>query len=686
MNDENLISRETPEPKPSRAAHVTAWAERVKAARVHHTPAFERMREDMEFAYYGATKNWAESGKYVANLVQRHLNQRKSALYAKNPKAVFKRRPRLDFEIWDGKMDSIMMALNNAANGELAPQDIALLQDYEEGSQYRKLIDRVGKTMEALFQYYVGEQVPPFKVSAKRLVLRTCTSGVGFIRLGFQRQMQRQPEVMQQIADMTEQVARIERLAADFADGELEFDMKDAEELKLSIDRLQSKAEVLVREGLVFTFPRPTSVIIDTECTSIIGFEGASWVAREFHFTPERIREIYKVDVKQSYTAYNATKSSLVAPSGKPLYKDNGLACVWEIEDKPSGAVYTVCDGYPDYLEEPRDPFIDLERFFSFFPLIFNDIESEKEIYPPSDVRLLRHMQLDHNRAREGLREHRRANRPKYASAAGTLEDEDKKLLKNAQAHDVLELRGLKPGDDVGKLLQHIKMHPIDPALYDVSPQFDDILKTVGEQEANLGGVAGSSTTATEASIAEGSRVSSIDSNIDDLDEVLTELARASGQVVLKEVSLETVKKLVGRGAVWPELNRTEIMEEIYLTVKAGSSGRPNKAQDIANFERMAPWMMQTPGVSPRWMAEQEIQRLDDSIDLADAFIDGLPSITAMNSQPMPGNGIDDEDPNKQGKEGGNNKEKPAGKEKSEGKERGPQPAYPTGGNVGNGG
>src|SRR3546814_4156931 len=90
--------------------------------------------------------------------------------------------------------------------------------------------------------------------------------------------------------------------------------------------------------------------------------------------------------------------------------------------------------------------------------------------------------------------------------------------------------------------------------------------------EANLGGAAGA--TATESSIAEGSRISSLESNTDDLDELLTTLARATGQLMLMELSVEKVIEIVGPGAAWPNLDREAIVSEIFLEIEAGSSGR----------------------------------------------------------------------------------------------------------------
>src|SRR3546814_6480849 len=108
----------------------------------------------------------------------------------------------------------------------------------------------------------------------------------------------------------------------------------------------------------------------------------------------------------------------------------------------------------------------------------------------------------------------------------------------------------MKPGD----VVQRAELNPIDPALYDVNQAFEDVLRTVGTQEALMGGMSGG--TATESSIAEQGRISTISANVDDLDEFLTEGARATGQVMLLELDVATAERIDGEGAVWLAFRR----------------------------------------------------------------------------------------------------------------------------------
>jgi hypothetical protein len=100
----------------------------------------------------------------------------------------------------------------------------------------------------------------------------------------------------------------------------------------------------------------------------------------------------------------------------------------------------------------------------------------------------------------------------------------------------------------------------------------------------------------------------------------------------MREMSQDRVKKIVGQGAVWPaNAVAQDIANEILLEIEAGSMGRPNQAQEIANAQRLYPLLIQLPGIDPEFLAKDVLRRLDDRLDLTEAFKSALPSIVAMN-------------------------------------------------------
>jgi len=682
MGEESIgssgIERGVPSPELAVDQFITGWCKDIIKAKAHWKPDFDRMRDDMMIARQGASNEWINNGNITVPIINRYISQSVSALYAKNPVAIAEKRKTLDYMIWDGKPDTAMAAVQDPMN----PNNMAILQDIEQGRSKKAMIDKIGKSLEICFDYFANEQRPRLKPSMKRMVRRAKTCGVGYIMLGFQRQYAEiSPDDTAKLEDSRNELGELKRRMQDFQDDEMKTDSEsELLELEQLIAQTENKSNILLREGPLFMFPRSNEIIVDPKCKQLVGFIGAGWIVREFFKSPSDIQKIYKKDISKSHKSYNQKGDDDLSEyhsdvdsddNSKSVDKTTGLACVWEVYNKDLNQVFTIVDGYNDFLKAPSEPEYWMEGFWPVFAITFNDSESNDKIMPLSDVHQMKDLQAEYNRSRQYRRLHREANKPKYMAIKGRLSEADKALLASAPAHALLELDGMGTNEPVSNLIQAFQPVPIDPALYETNSEMEDILRTVGAQEANLGGSSGS--TATEASIGENSRMTTLASNVDDLDEFLSDVTSATGQLMLMELSAETVAEIAGVGSVWPQLNREQIAKEVYLKVRAGSSGRPNKAAELANMERGMPYLLQLPGVNPYPLAKRYADLLE--IDIDEIVIEGMPSITALNAQVgrggQGGEGTEN-DPNQQGESGASNA--PSTVEN----EQGPQPSYET--------
>lgn len=630
------VVRDTPEIDQAEKDAVSKWTKKILAAKKYFDKDFKRMREDMKVTKQGGSDEWVNAGNYTVPIIGRHINQSVSSLYAKNPTAIVEKRKTLDYTLWDGKPDTAMAALQGALTGDPVASQMAM--DIEQGRQRHEMLMKISKTLEVLFDYYSNEQKPRLKPLMKSMVRRAKTCGVGYLMLGFQREYgELSPDETATLADARNKLAEAQRRMDDLIDGEIDPACEEEVfELQTLIGDLENKENTILREGPKFMFPRATEIIVDPRCTQLMGFIGAGWIVREFHKTPDEVQKIYKVDLKKSFTPYREHGKGEMADYHRNAESEDkgddgkaGMVCIWEAYNKDLEQTFTICDGYPGYLVRPKEPDYYMEGFWPVFAITFNDVEQEDGLYPLSDGHQLKHTQAEYNRSREYRRLHREANKPKYAAVKGRLTDADKDKLSNAPAHAVIEFESMGQGEKIGDLVQRFESVPIDPALYETNSEMEDILRTVGGNEASIGGVSGG--TATESSIAEGSRMTSLQSNVDDLDEFLTDVFAALGQLLLMELSPETVKEIAGIGAVWPEMDRESVIKQLNLKVRAGSSGRPNKAAELANMERGMPYLIQLPGINPYPLAERYADLLEIPMD--DIVIEGLPSIQAINAQ-----------------------------------------------------
>lgn len=685
------------EDAPSTTALVQRVLKEIKEDKEFHAKAFKQMRRDMFIARNGYVPEY-DKDKYKANLAGRHVKQKTASLYAKNPKAVARRRETLDFVEWDENPQSLQLAMQTLQTAQAmlaqAPQTIdpmtgqpglavdpppemmqafqkaqAVVADFQQGMERRTLINKIGKTLEILFAQAMREQKPlDFKTGMKKLVRRACTTGVGYLELAFQREVGPRPATLEKLADFRARLDHLRVLVEKTQDSENPILPDDPEmaELEASIASLQMEQEVVLREGLIMEFHQSTKIIPDKLTQSLVGFVGARRLTVEYLYTPDQVREVFNVDLGGKFQGYrnDAASDKKKNPAGtvadieeddaapRAIGIGQGLVCVWKMYDKASGLVYYVADGYDGWLREPAAPDVFVEDFWPVYALTFNDVESETDLFPPSDVHLMVDQQQEYNQSRQGMREHRKAARPRYSYNKGVIEREDAETISKLNPFEAVGIN-LPQGLKLSDALDIVPVPGVDPNLYETGQIFTDIQLTVGSSEAQFGGTA--KATATESAIAAGSSAASDGSSVDDLDSFLTSVSRASGQILLREMSEEQVKIVAGPGAVWPHLTLEEIADELFLEVEAGSSGKPNQAVELAAWEKLLPFIIQMPGINPTWIARETLKRLDDKADLTEALTEGLPSIMAQNGMTQLSTGDPATDPNAQGGEGGNN-------------------------------
>jgi len=241
---------------PSEKHLVDRWSAAVNQAKEHWSKQFDQMRKDEKFARGHQWPGDDKDLKYVANVTIRHVQQRVSDLYARNPRVVARQADRMQYVHWDGKAETLQMAqqvMQAAQAGQVDPTmgmtAQLIIQDAMEGQQKTRMLAKVGTTMERVFQHQMLEQPVPFKQQMKNMVRRAVVTGVGYVQLGFQRMVGMSPEVEGRIKDVRDRLARIERLSRELEDGDYDPDSAEAGELQAQLAELQRTPEVILREG-----------------------------------------------------------------------------------------------------------------------------------------------------------------------------------------------------------------------------------------------------------------------------------------------------------------------------------------------------------------------------------------------------------------------------------------------------
>jgi hypothetical protein len=608
---------------------TTAWLRRIHDAEKTFKTVYQRMDDNMRFA---AGEQWVgQQGpggeRYMSNMTLRTVNRKTADLYARNPKAVARLRKHRYHQIWSGDVEELVDAIMRATMDPMDVEARAIVEDYEQGNQIKEMLEKVAETLELFYDIQVDMQEPEFKLQMKQLVRRVITCGVAFAKPTFVRESEELPLASTQQGDVSTRTKLLTARLSQLMNGDFDADDPKAEEaqrLAASLEQQPWQYKPTTEERLVIDFPTSDSIIVDPRCRLLRGFVGARWVAQKFVLPIDEVNSYFGLVLEKRDFKAEELETRMVSDE---VLEELFDVVVYELWDKTTRTVAYAAKGYSDWLKAPEAVYPSLRRFWPYVTLAFNDVEmtsvAPSLIYPPSDVELMKSPQREWNRTRNSLKLHRTANRPKYISTV-PLTEEDKLRIQYADEQAVIELLGLPAGTDASKVLVALETKPIDPLLYNTDPLQQDMLMAVGMSSENMGPIQPNGT-ATQATISEQSRLAQTSSNADDVDDFLSDLAKLSGELLLLEASEETVKALVGPGAVWPPLaDRAVFASEVFLEIEAASSGRPNKSLEVANFERMAPLLLQA-GANPRFLVEEGIKRLDDQLDTQRAFPLGVP-------------------------------------------------------------
>lgn len=620
--------------------YVREWTKKIQAARAKYKANFDLMRKWMAMSYgvqWDGQKDLNDD-RYRVNLINRAVNNKVATLYAHDPKAVYRQRKRMNYSVWDEKHESAVAAvmresvlLQHGMPGD--PKAAATINDYEHGRLEKARIDRVGRTLETVYQYQIDTQEPDFKTQMKQLVRRVVTCGVGYIKVSFERKDETVYDSMNSHSSIIDRAKMMSHLAEMVEDEGGEKQSAMVERIRLLAQSIASSTlnpgpeQEGMTERLVFDFIPSTAIIPDPCCRSLKGFVGAHWLVHEMYCDVNDVNAYYETDIKVGNDAAKAYKADGDVEDSQPQegQRDEGKAkkvCIWHVYDMDTKSCFTLCEGYKCYVCEPEPLEPQVRGFWPILALTFNDCEfvegSKASIFPPSDVDFMMHPQHEWNRSRDGLRAHRKGKAPKWLTPKGHLTENDLANIEAGKPCQMIQLEGVTKQDDILKMLIPFPHEPIDPACYDTRPLVDDIMFAVGAQEANLG-PAKANVTATTSSIAEQSRLSMSSSNVDDLDDFLSAVARVSGEMLLRDMTQQTAMKIAGEGGSWPEQDRDFFLNGIFLETVAASSGRPNKAMELQNARELGPLLLQA-GANPQFLVRELVKRLDDRMDPEEAF------------------------------------------------------------------
>ena len=453
----------------------------------------------------------------------------------------------------------------------------------------------VGKTLELVLNHEFAPDNANLKSKAKRGVRSADTTGFGWLKVIFQRNMTTDPIVVKRMDDIQDNIKTIERLIKETTDqegleekaGELE---SKKEELNQQLNSLEEKKEVVRSKGLSFALRPSENIVFSDEVCDVEDIPRAEWITDLIWMRESKVKERFGFAPKEGTRFFEKTMDPDAFAKQKDRDTDKGdedkLMLVYEMWRSSDKRIYTMCAGYEGYLRDPYTPRKVGERFHGFFPLCFD--ETDGTPYPLALVTQLRSMQDEHVTTRSNFREHREKAVPFNVAHGGDLDPNDTDKLTNPGFLETVVLKSAPQGQPLEAVFKAVQHPPIDPAVYSTEHIRQDWEQVTRRGDAARGTI-GRSKTATEADILQTNLNIDTSERRDVVEDWFRAVAKYSAELVLQEYNEAEVRRIAGEGARWPVMSKQEVFDMVDLNVRVGSSGKPNAAQEMERWLKMLP-------------------------------------------------------------------------------------------------
>lgn len=570
----------------------------------------------------------------------------------------------LEYQQRQCALDEIMLgAIQDAFTGPMSIVKLRWQEDHtRDGLGYARFNDQQDAIAEWQYLSRVENPSPATRQRLKELEATVAAAEIAVIEADLAANPPPPPEVtidpatglaaMVQVAD-----PRVERLNALRAGGA-------APELP----------EVAIYRGWIAQQIRPEDFRWDWQVTRPEDLRFCRWQAHRVWMTRDEIGRTFNLS-EADFPAYAGTGDAagrVVPASSDPGPGPLGWGgaenpeeerdsrehyfAVWEHWDRITGLVSVFVEGGRNFLRQST-PSATGARFFPFFAFGFNRVTGR--VMGPSDTDFVQPLQDEINTLRTHEREARKSSYPRFVVKKGLFLDGEKQRFEEALPFSMTEATN---AEDLARSIFPIIPAQFSPAAYDTSKALLDLQTMVGMPLAATG-VAGGARLATEAAIAREGMNSQSDQRGLTIRRTYRDMYQYMAQVNAQVLTPVDAQRIAGAGAVWPQLDRQEILAGFSLDVECTLSDATERRKQLEDWMTVAgiAGQMGLP-LNPIEITKEVLSLMGKRVDLERFVVDPM-TLAAMQASGMgaPRNGgaanqpsrRDPEDQGPQGRRGG---------------------------------
>ena len=470
--------------------------------------------------------------------------------------------------------------------------EIAVAPTEAVGDDEYETIKEFGKSAQVMLNNLFIEEAK-LKRRQKSNARSAMATSVGWLKMSFQKSLAGDPIIVRRANDVQDNLRRIEYLVScTKKETDLAKLNQQREELSVQLKTMMDSPEMKIYKGFVLDRVKTEDVfILDESIVEFDDYVSAKKIAHRVWMTDDEYTETFGHAIPKGAVQYGQPAPGDVNDESgvKVQFGDGSKAnyrAVFEIWDRTSNTICCVCEGAQGYSKPPYTLKPASERWYSFFALGFNIVEGRWR--PLSDVELLMKLQDEYNTTRYLFAETRKESIPtRVFRKAGNLTEEDIKNLAKRRSRDWIGIEG-NPTVALAQDIMQLEGVKIDPAAFDVTIIRNDMDMLVGLSDASRANLI-EAKTATEAEIMRQALMNRVAERQDAIEDLTAEMASAALEIMLQEFKLDEVKEIVGEGAVWPELDVETIFRKVRVSVRAGSTGKPNILKERESWAQIMP-------------------------------------------------------------------------------------------------
>jgi hypothetical protein len=452
------------------------------------------------------------------------------------------------------------------------------------------------------------------KKRAKHNVRAASTTGYGILKLGYQKEYRGDAVMVRRMQDTQDNLATIEARLLELKKEDDPIQLsRQRDELKSNLAAVASGNEVKIFKGFVVDCVRSEDfLVLDDSITSFDEYAEAGALGQLIWITAGTFKKYFKYDPRGTCTLYNMIGAKDAGAATEGQQSQDMFVCVVEIWDRENGVVRTTAKGSKRWCRQPYAPKYTSQRWYPFFALGFNLVEGRWR--PISDVELLQGLQNEYNTTRTNYADVREKSVPvRVFRKAGNMKEEDIEALMNSRNKDWIGVEG-NPGKPIADDVMQLDGLRIDPAAYDVSQIRNDMDLVMGLSDASRANLI-KPKTATEAEIMQEALTERMGERRDTNEDLISEMGEAALEISLRDFSKDEIKAIAGDEAEWPEqASVDEIFSLVQVSVRAGSTGKPNAQQDREQWGKLMPIVSEA-------MEKVATLRLNGQFDMAEATV-----------------------------------------------------------------